>query len=71
MSHLIKKMLKIKFMVLSVWGTGKWGHTQGKKCLQRHQLSNPNHRLNILGRPQFGKGLLALVVLYCAGQREI
>lgn len=56
MSHLIKKMLKIKFVILSVWGTGKWGgHVESEKYLQLHQLSNPNHDLNMLGHPHFRK----------------
>ena len=47
MSHLIKNIelkIKIKFMILSVWG--KWmgcvgwgGHKEGEKYLQLHQLS--------------------------------
>ena len=58
MSHLIKKIkFKIKFMILSVWGKLVVGgeHMGGEKYLQLHQLSNPNHGLNVLSRGHLGK----------------
>lgn len=58
MSHLIRKILEIKFVILCVgYRKVAGGHVESKKYLQLTQLSNPNHDLNLLGCPHFGKCL--------------